>query len=118
MKELQISIPEATAEFFCKIVLPMALDKNKEAQMLFSTNVIENICKENQYPCYTFAHNLEGHKYWRMRIGKITLEYVVTSASSNNHNAYVYQIFEDGRLVYRKTEKPQCTIYVNYNPNS
>ena len=118
MKELQISLPEANAEFFCKILLPMTLDKNKEVQMFFSTNVIEKICKENKNPCYTFAHNLEGHKYWRLRIGKITLEYIVTSDANTDSNAYVYQIFEDGKLVYRRTDKPECTIYVHYNPNS
>lgn len=113
MKELKLYLSEITARAFQEILLPMSWSKIKEAEMVFSTNLIDDISKNGSYPCYKFAHNLERHEYWRIRMPNITLEYIVTSdASTNSHNAYVHQIFKEGQLVYRRVNKPKWTIYV------
>ncbi|MBQ2917046.1 MAG: hypothetical protein IJE59_02585 [Clostridia bacterium] len=113
MKEFTIFFPELTAKLFGKFLLILTLGNNKESEMFFSTDMIYNICREENYPCYKFGVNLEKCEYWRMRMNKITLEYIVIpEVGTDDYNAYVYQIFQDGKLIYKKMEEPKKAIYL------
>ena len=107
-----------TADNFDKVLNSMALPENKDWEMFFSTDMIENICKQHQCPNYRFAHNLEGHIFWRMRLKNITLEYAVLPiVRTSDYNAYVLQIVHNGQRIYKKPDNVTGRIHVLW-PNN
>ena len=85
---------------------------NNQYELIFPAGMIEAICKEKNYPCYKFAHNLEGDSYMRAKIYPITLEFLVRSIEKNKKESSVLQIKNNGEKIYCKPENPVWTIYV------
>jgi len=87
---------------------------NRQYEIVFSAGMIERICAENQYPCYRFAHDLDGNPYIRARIDRITLEFLVISKKENPNEkqSLVLQINNKGQRIYSRPEKPTATSYV------
>ncbi len=113
MENLVSFIRGTTADNFGKVLCAMGLPENKEKEMFFSSNMIENICKQYQYPYYRFAYNPEGHSFWRARMGNITLEYAILPVvKTSDYNAYVLQISCNYQVVYQKPDKPAGRIHV------
>ena len=113
MGNLQSFIRGTTADNFDKILCSIIRTENKDWEIVFPSDMIECISKEYRYPCYRFAHNLEEHTYWRVRIKNITLEYaIIPSVHSSDYNAYVLQIFQNGQLIYKKPRCSDGTIHI------
>jgi len=111
-------IQNSSANNLDTVFLQMCHIENKQHEIVFLHDVFDHICKKFQYPNYKFAHNLKGEPYMRMRTreGKITVEYIIMkNASAKNYDAYVYQIFKNGNLVYRRPDKPVGTILLNWS---
>lgn len=103
----------ASANNLDAILLQMIRPENKQQEMVFLNEMIVEICKECHYPCYKFAHNLEGDTYMRVRMKNITLEYIVMkNPRTQEYNSYVQQISKNGQLIYRKLDNPIGTIHV------
>ena len=86
----------------------------KEYEFIFPAQVIEDYCKERNYPCYQFAHNLEGDIYMRAKINRTTLEFLTRKCMKNQHQreAIILQIRHYGNILYCKPNIPKGTIYV------
>ena len=113
MENLVSFIRGTTVDNFENVLYNMSLEKNKDWEMFFSSDMIESICKEHSYPCYRFAHNLEGHVYWRMRMKNLTLEYAVLPiVKKSDYNAYVLQFSCNGQLLYKKPDDSAGRIHV------
>ena len=86
----------------------------KEYEFIFPAQIIEDYCKEKNYPCYQFAHNLEGDIYMRAKINRTTLEFLVRKSLKNQHQneTLLLQIRNNGQILYCKSDVPNGTIYV------
>ena len=102
-----------TAKNFEEILVSIShLNENNNFEFIFPAGMIEAICKEKNYPCYKFAHNLEGDSYMRARVNRITLEFLVRSKKENEKESAVLQIRNNGERIYYRPENPVWTIYV------
>ena len=102
-----------TVNNFDKVLYSMTLPENKEREMLFSSEMVDTICEEGHYITYSFAHNLVGEIYMRMRMKKITLEYLVNPRiDPQNYNAKLTGIYISGQLRYRNPTSPEGKIYL------
>ena len=108
-------------KFFCRkyidtldqIFMQMVRPENKKQEMIFSSGVIDDFCKEYKFTCYQFAHTPEGNTYMRIRMKDTTAEYVIIKESeTQGYNAYLSQISKNGQLVYRRPDTPIGTIRV------
>jgi len=103
----------ATVSDFKTVLLSMELPTNKHQELVFPSNMIDALCKQGKCYTYKFAHNLENDCYMRMRIGYITLEYIVKgNTKTQEYDSYVYQISQNGKLIYRRPMKAVSAICV------
>ena len=94
-------IKVTTVSDFKIVLLSMDLPKNKEQELVFSSSMIDSLCKSGKCYTYKFAHNLENDCYMRMKIGDITLEYIVIgNEKTPEYDSYVYKISQKGRTIY------------------
>ena len=105
---------DITVESFEQVLCSISYVGNLEYELVFMVGVIEDICCEKRYPCYKFAHNLEGEPYMRARINQITLEFLIRNKSKNlnEKESLILQIRNNGERVYYRPEKPKGTIYI------
>ena len=114
MYEKKTFLRNITAENLDEVLCSMSCDENKQQELIFPDGMIEHICEEKQYPCYRFAHNLEGHIYMRARVKHVTVEYLVipNGKEQEGKEAHVCQITFNGDLIYKKPDTPNGKIYV------
>ena len=105
---------DITAENFQEVLCSISYVGKKQYELVFKAGVIEDICREKQYPCYKFAHNLEGEPYMRAKVDRTTLEFLIRNSPHNlgERESLILQIKNNGEKVYNKPEKIEGTIYV------
>ena len=105
---------EITGENFEQVLCSISHVGTQQCEFVFGAGVIEDICREKQYPCYKFAHNLEGEPYMRAKVNRTTLEFLIISSSKNfgEKESLILQIRNNGENLYYRPEKPKATICV------
>lgn len=114
MSKKEKELRDVTADNLEQILCSMRDEENRHQELIFPEGVIEKLCREKQYPCYKYAHNLEGHIYMRVRTYHITFEYLVVSypGDMNLKESIITQIMVNGQIIYHRPNNPDGTIYV------
>jgi len=104
MNYKQTDIRDITAENFEQILLSICKENVNVQNMIFPEEMIKEICNVKQYPCYKFAHNLNGDSYIRAWFGQIIVEFLVVTNQKNPEQKeyHVLQILKNGQKIYYK----------------
>ena len=89
---------DITAENFEQVLCNIFHIGTQQCEFIFRAGVIEDICRKKQYPCYKFAHNLEGEPYMRAKVNGITVEFLVRSKDKNEKESTILQIRNNGKI--------------------
>lgn len=105
---------EYTHQTFEQFLCSMSSSGQKEYELIFPAQMIEDYCKEKNYSCYQFAHNLEGDIYMRAKIDRITLEFLTRKSLKKQHqnDAVILQIRNNGQILYCKPDISKGTIFI------
>ena len=105
---------DITAENFEQVLCNISHVVNRKYKLIFEAGLIEKLCQEAQYPCYKFAHNLEGEFYMRAKVGRTTLEFLIRNNPTNleKKESLILQIRNNGNFLYNKPENSKLAIYI------
>lgn len=105
---------EKKVQTFEQLLCSIPSSRQNEYELILPAQMIEDICKENNYPCYQFAHDLEGNIYMRAKVNRITLEFLKMKSpqDKNSKNAVIFQIKRCGDVLYSKPNVPKGGFYL------
>ena len=117
--DVQTFIYGTTLQDFIDILYRMSDEGNRDSELLFSTDMIDQFCEEGKFLRYEFGCNLQRHIYWRMVINNISVEYVIIpEIRKQDYNAHVHRICHNGQAFYTRPYRPKGTIHLVWPPDA